>query len=178
MAGVKRLLVPALLAFCAVATAQNPSPNGVGVRVRLAYGFTPDFDKTGGSGRMEGPEIAVALPVTMFLGNEVLLEPSFFGGGRFRHGGDDDADVYRISALLRHQFASGFGLRAGVGFATSSNARGGGFKGKSAAIFDVGADFPLSVNRFQRFQPSIDVHGLFSDEKVLSGFFVGLGARF
>lgn len=173
-----RALLPlALLAAAASAPAQGKA-HPVGVRVHLGYGFSSSFDKDGGgSGRIEGPEIGVALPVGTFLGQELLIEPSFFGGGRLRRGGDDDADIYRLTAFLHRTFARGIGGRAGVGFSSSSRARGGGFNGTSDVVFDFGIEVPFVFKKLQGIDPYIDVHAVFSPDERLSGFFLGVGTK-
>jgi hypothetical protein len=106
-----------------------------------------------------------------------LLEPSFYGGGRLRHGGDDDADIYRITLLAHRTLARGVGVRAGIGYASAAKSRGGGFNGSSGAIFDVGAEFPFHVGILRSLSTFVDVHGMFGTERQLNGFFVGVGVR-
>ena len=126
---------------------------------------------------MEGPEIAVGIPVGAAFGSDLLLEPSFYGGGRLRKGGDDDADIYRLTLLAHRTLARGIGVRAGVGYASASRSRGRGFNGTSGAIFDVGAEFPFHLKPAGSVSTFVDVHGMFGTESELNGFFVGIGAR-
>lgn len=171
-----RALLPfALVSAAALASAQS---DPIGVRVHIGYGFSSSFDKSsGGSARLEGPEIGVALPLGTFLGQELLIEPSYFGGGRFRKGGDDDADVYRLTAFLHRTFSRGIGGRIGVGYSGSSRARGGGFDGTSDVIFDFGVEIPFTYKKLTGIQPYVDIHAVFSGEERLSGFFLGVGTK-
>jgi len=166
----------ALSAASAVAFGQS-SDGPLGIRVRVAYGFTPSFRANGSDRRMEGPEIAIGVPVGTAFGSELLLEPSFYGAGRLRKGGDDDADMYRVTLLARRTFAKGIGVRAGIGYASAARSRARTFNGTSGAIFDVGADFPFHTNQLRSLSTFIDVHAIFGTEQELSGFFVGVGAR-
>lgn len=166
----------ALVAASAAALGQSTS-GPLGIRVRLAYGFTPSFEANGSSRRMEGPEIAVAIPVGTAFGSDLLLEPSFYGGGRLRSGGDDDADVYRLTLLAHRTLARGIGVRAGVGYASASRSRARTFNGTSGVIFDFGGEFPFHLNQLRSISTFADVHAIFSGEKQLNGFFFGVGAR-
>lgn len=172
-----RALAPlALLAVASTTWAQASGPTGI--RVHLGYGFSPSFDNAGGdSATLQGPEIGVAIPIGNFLGQELLLEPSFFGGGRLRSGDDSDSDVYRITAFLHRDFARGIGGRLGVGYSSSSRARGGGFDGTSGLVVDLGVEVPFQLRQLKGIQPYLDVHGVFSGEERLSGFFVGVGTK-
>lgn len=173
---MKRVILPLLLLSAAVPVFAQDTPTGL--RVRVAYGFTPTFDANGDSHHFAGPEIAVAIPVGTAFGQDLLLEPSFFGGGRLQHGKDDDSDVYRLSLFLHHTFSGGVGFRAGVGYAGSSRARGGGFEGKNGAIFDFGVDIPFSYKKLDKIAPFVDLHGIVGTERQLSGFFAGVGVKF
>ncbi len=167
-----------LLAALAVAAAWGQGrDNPYGVRARIAYGFTPSFDTDGGSGTMQGPEVAVALPIGSFLKRQVLLEPSFYGGGRLRHGGDNDSDIYRLTAFLHGDFGRGIGGRVGVGFAAATRARGGGFGSTSDIVFDFGVEIPFAFQRIAKYQPYVDVHAVLSPTDRLNGYFAGIGLR-
>lgn len=178
MTRVTRALLPlALLAAAASASAQG-TRDPIGVRVHIGYGFSSGFDRLdGSSARVEGPEIGVAFPVGTFLGQELLLEPSYFGGGRGRKGGDDDSDIYRFTAFLHRTFARGIGGRAGVGFSSSSRARGGGFNGESGLIFDFGVEIPFTYSKLKGISPYVDLHAVIGTEDQLSGVFLGIGTK-
>ena len=172
---MKRALLPiAVLAIAASASAQREP---LGFRVRIGYGFTPKFATKGERRDLSGPEVAVAIPVGTFAGGDVLLEPSFFGGGRLVHGGDNDGDVYRLTLFAHRYLARGIGVRAGLGFGLGARGRGGNFDGKSGLIFDVGVEIPFKQKLLRSAQTYADVHNVFSGEKQLEGFFVGVGVR-
>lgn len=173
---MKRALVPLALLVAAAAHGQSTS-NSTGIHVHVGYGFSPDFDSSNGRRNLQGPEIGLALPLGSFAGQTVVLEPSFFGGGRFGHGQDNDSDVYRVTLFLRHQFQRGVTFRAGVGYSSSTQARGGNFDGTSDVIFDFGAEIPISYHRFYSYRPYLDVHGIGSPQAKLSGFFLGVGVK-
>lgn len=175
---MKRAFVPlALLAVASSALAQG-TRDPIGIRVRLAYGTSSSFSKSVGSAKLEGPEIGLAFPIGSFLGEELLLEPSFFGGGRTRKGADDDADVYRLTLFAHHTFGKNIGVRAGIGYSNSTRARGGGFGGVSDVIFDFGVEVPFKFVPLNSYSPFVDVHAVVAaDEKRLSGFFLGIGAK-
>ena len=173
---MKRALVLLSLLSTAPAFAQSTREE-IGLRIHVAYGFTPSFRKDGGgSARMEGPEIGVAVPVGTFLKNDLLLEPSFFGGGRLRKGGDDDSDVYRLTVFAHRTLPRGVGVRAGIGYAVSTRARGGNFDGESSVIFDLGGEIPFSQKLLKGFSPYVDVHAIFGKSQI-SGAFFGIGTK-
>ena len=173
---MKRTLVLLSLLAAVPALAQSTREE-TKLRIHVAYGFTSSFRKDGGgSARMEGPELGVAIPIGTFLKDDLLLEPSFFGGGRLRKGGDDDADVYRLTLFAHRTFARGVGVRAGLGYAVSTQARGGNFDGESSIIFDLGGEIPFSQKLLKGFSPYVDVHAIFGKAQV-SGAFFGIGTR-
>ena len=187
---MKRLTVPFALLAATMATAQVPPANEtppaappkkaykpLGFDVHIGYGFSPSFNANGGSHHLNGPEIGVAIPIGTFLNQGVALEPSVFGGGRIAHGSDDDSDVYRLTLFLRHAFARGVQVRAGLGYAVSTRARGRTFDGQGGIVGDVGVEIPFSLKLIGSVDPYLDVHGLLGSERRLGGFFVGLGVR-
>ncbi len=187
---MKRLTVPFALLTVATASSQLPPTaqtppaappraeyKRAGFDLRIGYGFSPTFDAAGSSHHLNGPEFGLALPVGTLLHQELALEPSYFGGGRFAHGHDDDSDIYRVTFFLRHAFARGVRVRAGVGYAIASRARGRTFQGDSGVIGDVGVELPLRFDLIRAIEPYVDVHGIVGAERELGGFFVGLGLR-
>ena len=172
---MKRVLLPlALLGVVGNASAQREP---LGLRIRLAYGVSPKFQTDGDRKDLTGPEIAFAFSVGTFKGGDVLLEPSFFGGGRLVSGGDNDGDVYRLSLFAHKTFGRGIGVRAGLGFGLSARGRGGNFDGKGDLIFDLGVEIPFQVKILKTAQTYADIHNVFSSENQLEGFFVGVGVR-
>ncbi len=174
---MKRALALLLLVPAAGSAFAQSTSEPLGVRVRLAYGFSSSFNAGGKSRNIQGPEIGVALPIGTAFGQSLLLEPSFFGGGRIKHGSDDDADIYRLTLFAHHTFSQGLGFRAGIGYASASRARSAQFDGTSGLIFDFGTELPFSVKKFSKIATYVDVHGIVSSEKELSGFFFGVGAK-
>lgn len=175
---MKSAFVPlVLLAVAASAYAQS-APKPVGLQIHVGFGFTPSFQADGDSETMRGPEIGVAIPVGTFAGNGILLEPSFFGGGRLSHGTDFDSDVYRLTLFAHRTFAQGIGARIGVGYSNSARARGHHINGKSDVIFDLGLELPFRSHLLQTVAPYVDIHGVAAAQhNILSGFFVGLGVK-
>ena len=147
------------------------------MRVRVAYGFSPKFRTNDGRDSLQGPEIGIAIPVGRFPGGDLLLEPSFFGGGRLFHGSDNDGDVYRLTLFAHRTFGRGIGVRAGAGFGLGARGRSNNFDGTSDLIFDLGVEIPFRLELLKSVQPYVDVHNVFSGEKQLEGFFVGVGVR-
>jgi len=174
---MKRALALSLLVPIAGSAFAQSTSEPLGIKVRLSYGFSSKFHAGGKSRTIEGPEIGVALPVGTAFGQTLLLEPSFFGGGRIKKGSDDDADIYRLTLFAHHTFSQGLGVRAGVGYASASRARSGQFDGTSGLIFDFGTELPFSVKKFSKVATYVDLHGILSSEKQLSGFFLGVGAK-
>ena len=167
---MKRAVPFALLAASAFAHAQSTGP---GLRVRLGYGFSPDY-----RGRsQDGSEIAVALPLGNALGQGIWLEPALYTGGILSEGGSGDATVFRVTVYARHAF-NRFGVRLGVGYAGSSRAKGGRFDGQSGVVADLGVDVPFQIKLLKGIQPYADVHNVFAEKGVLAGFFVGVGVKF
>ena len=172
---MKRVLLSlGLLVVAGFAKAQRVP---LGLRVRVGYGFSPNFQTDGGRKDLTGPEIAFAIPVGAFAGGDLLLEPSFFGGGRLVHGGDNDGDVYRLTLFAHRTLGRGIGVRAGVGFGLGARGRGGNFDGKSDLIFDLGVEIPFRLKVLKTAQTYADVHNVFSGESQLEGFFVGVGVH-
>ena len=170
-----RTLLPlALFAVAGVASAQRAP---LGLRARIGYGVTPQFRTFGDRRNLSGPEIAFGIPIGRFAGGDVLLEPSFFGGGRLVSGGDNDGDVYRLTLFAHRTFGRGIGVRAGLGYGLSARGRGGNFDGKSDLIFDFGVEIPFKLNVLRSVETYADVHNVFSGEKQLEGFFVGVGFK-
>lgn len=174
---MKRALALSLLLPLAASALAQKADEPLGIRVRIAYGFSSKFRAGGESRSIQGPEIGLALPVGTAFGQDLLLEPSYFGGGRLRHGSDDDADIYRLTLFAHRTLAKGLGVRAGIGYGSAARARSGQFDGTNGLIFDLGTEVPFRLKQLNSIATYVDVHGILSSEKELSGFFVGVGAR-
>lgn len=174
---MKLALLPlALLTFAGTVSAQSPR-QPLGLRLRIGYGYSPKIQTVDDRKGIQGPELALAIPVGTFKGGDLLLEPSFFGGGRLVSSHDNDGDVYRLTLFAHRTFGRGIGVRAGVGFGLSVEGRSHNFDGKSDVIFDLGVEIPFQFKLLRSVQPYVDVHNVFASENQLEGFFVGVGVR-
>lgn len=169
---------PRLLSLALLTAASTPAWSQTGVRLRVGYGSSGDYRlRSGGVARVEGPEIALVFPLTSANGFSLALEPSIFGGGRLRRGGDADADVYRFLLTGRKTLgASRAYATFGVGFAHSS-LRGGAASGASGVVGQVGAGLPIS-GFLARFRPTVEVNYFLADNGQLRGLFLGLTGGF
>ena len=175
---MKRAFVPLVLLTVAASASAQSTYKPVGLQVHVGFGFSPSFQADGKSHTLNGPEIGVAIPVGTFAGNGILLEPSFFGGGRLYHGTDFDSDVYRLTLFAHRTFAQGVGARIGIGYSSSARARGHDTNGQNDVIFDLGVELPLRVQLLRTVAPYIDIHGIAAAQhNILSGFFVGVGVK-
>lgn len=166
-----RALSSLVLAALAVGASAQTTNDKIGIR--LGYGFSADYGKRNGdTARIEGPELALQIPIGEMRGMPIYFEPSFFGGGRLRTGGDSDGDVYRATVYVRRGFGGATYIQLGGGFAHFVD-RANQADAESGVVGQIGVGLPLG-GFAHRYSPSFEVNFFASSQPQLRGLFFGV----
>lgn len=181
------LALAGLVATCGVASAQTSegSTERLGLRLKLGYQFGTSFplkqnDRTG---RLEGPEIALDVPVFRQNDLSFFLTPSITLGGRLRSGSDIDGTVYRFILNAEKQLnPSGFYGRLGIGYGHTQERSGVDvFRDSNDLVGSISFGTPIggaprAVSRIAT--PGIEATAYISRQRQLMGFVVGFTFSF
>ncbi|MBN9503131.1 MAG: hypothetical protein BGO01_11655 [Armatimonadetes bacterium 55-13] len=172
---LRTILGCSVLAGAVVASASDV----LGVRLRVGYHFTQNFElKNGGSGHLEGPEVAGDFPLSKLPGIQLYATPSICFGGKLSHGGDIDGSIYRFMISAKQTITrDGFYGIVAAGAAHSESRGLNEFKDANAFVSSVTFGVPLSF-KILGVTPSFEGTYYISGKDQFRGFTFGISASF
>lgn len=169
----------AFVGSLALATVFAAASDTIGVRLKVGYHFTQNFElRNGSSGNLEGPEVAADFPLAKYPGFQLYITPSVMFGGKLTHGSDVDGTIYRFMVTAR-QTLTREGLYGGISVgAAHSESRGlNEFKDQNGFVTAVSLGTPLKF-KFLGLSPSLEGSYYFSSKDQFRGFTIGFAASF